>query len=89
MLRQLLDALPDARRFYDVNLRPGFESPDLVTDLLRAAHVVTLNERELADVHRWLELPADPEAFCRAGSARYGWRAACAAVAAVRGAIPA
>jgi fructokinase len=28
-------------------------------------------------VHQWLELPADPEAFCRAGSARYGWHAAC------------
>ena len=63
VLQQLLDALPNASRFYDVNLRQGFESPALVTDLLRASHVVKLNERELADVHRWLELPADPEAF--------------------------
>jgi len=77
LLQQLLDALPRARRFYDVNLRPGFDSPELVSDLLRASHVVKLNERELAEVHRPLELPADPEAFCRAGSARYGWRAAC------------
>ena len=30
VLQQLLDALPHARRFYDVNLRPGFESPELV-----------------------------------------------------------
>ena len=77
VLRQLLDALPQARRFYDVNLRAGFESPELVSDLLRTAHAVKLNEGELGKVHRWLDLPADPEAFCRAGCARYGWRAAC------------
>ena len=39
--------LPDAARFYDLNLRPGFESPELVDDLLRRADVVKLNEREL------------------------------------------
>ncbi len=77
VLRRLLDAMPHAHRFYDVNLRPGFESRELVCELLRASHVVKLNEHELADVHRWLDLPADAEAFCRAGAARYGWRAAC------------
>lgn len=77
VLGRLLDAMPDAHRFYDVNLRPGFESRELVCELLRVSHVVKLNERELSDVHRWLDLPSDPEAFCRAGAARYGWRAAC------------
>ena len=76
VLRRLLDALPDAFRFYDVNLRPGFESPDLVRELLQAADVVKLNERELALVGGWFELPSDPEGFCREASRRFQWRAA-------------
>lgn len=77
VLRRLLDATPAAHRFYDVNLRPDFESRELVCELFRTSHVVKLNERELAEVHRWLGLPSDPEAFCRSGSARYGWQGAC------------
>jgi fructokinase len=77
VLHQLLNALPNAARFYDVNLRPGFESPELVRELLRTADVVKLNERELRFVRELLELPADPEGFCRAGSDRYQWRAVC------------
>ena len=77
VLRQLLAAAPNATRFYDVNLRPGFESPELVRELLEWADVVKLNERELQFVHDHLELPAAPEAFCRAGSKQYGWTAAC------------
>jgi fructokinase len=77
VLEQLLGAVPQARRFYDVNLRPGFEQPELVSELLRTATVVKLNERELGEVHRWVGLPADAEAFCRVGSAQYGWLAAC------------
>lgn len=75
-LRQLLDALPDARTIYDVNLRPGFESRELVGDLLHC-DVVKVNEREQSTVSEWLGLPADIEGFCRAGAARFGWQAAC------------
>jgi fructokinase len=77
VLRQLLAALPEARRFYDVNLRPGFDSPELTCDLLHRADVVKVNERELRQVCDWLGLPADLEGFCRDGAARFGWRAAC------------
>jgi fructokinase len=77
VLRQLLAAAPGATRFYDMNLRPGFESPELVRELLDWADVVKLNERELQFVHDHLDLPLAPEAFCRAGSKRYGWTAAC------------
>ena len=41
------------------------------------ADVVKVNERELTLVRDWLGLPADPERFCRAGAARFGWQAAC------------
>jgi fructokinase len=76
-LLQLLRALPDTMRFYDVNLRPGFDSPALVTELLALASVVKLNEAELQAVSRFSALPSDMEAFCRAGVERYGWKAAC------------
>ena len=77
VLQRLLDALPGARRFCDINLRPGFESRELACDLLHAADVVKVNERELTLVCDWLGLPADAERFCRAGAARFGWQAAC------------
>jgi fructokinase len=77
VLRQLLEALPHARRFYDVNLRPGFASRKLVCDLLRVADVVKLNEPELASVREWLALPADIEGFCRTGAGHFGWQAVC------------
>jgi fructokinase len=77
VLRQLLAALPEARRFYDVNLRPGFESRELTCDLLNRADVVKVNERELRQVCDWLGLPADLEGFCRDGAARFDWQAAC------------
>lgn len=77
VLHRLLDALPHAARFYDLNLRPGFEAPELVEELLRSADVVKLNERELLFAYEYLNLPADPERFCAAGARRYGWQAAC------------
>ncbi len=76
-LDQLLKAIPGAIRFYDVNLRPGFESQALVAELLALADVVKLNESEAQSVGRHLGLPIDPEGFCRTGAARFGWRAAC------------
>jgi fructokinase len=76
-LLRLLQVLPDTMRFYDVNLRPGFDSPDLVAELLAFAHIVKLNEAELGAVSRIAGLPSNLEAFCRAGVERYGWRAVC------------
>ena len=76
-LQSLLDALPDTARFYDVNLRDGFDAPDLVADLLARATVVKLNESEARRVGRDLGLPEELEAFCRCAAARFGWRAVC------------
>jgi fructokinase len=77
VLRRLLEALPQAKRFYDLNLRPGSDSQELVFELLRAANVVKLNEEELRSVHEFIQLPAETEAFCRAGAERFGWDAVC------------
>jgi fructokinase len=74
-LDRLLASLPEAVKFYDLNLRPGSDSGDLVEELLRRADVVKLNEEELERVHNFTGLPLDVQAFCREGSERYNWRA--------------
>ena len=75
VLQQILRTLRGAAKFYDVNLRPGADSPKLVRELLQSADVVKLNEEELQRVHEFSGLPLNVEAFCREGSARYGWQA--------------
>jgi fructokinase len=74
ILHQILRALR-AAKFYDLNLRPGSDYPELVTELLQSADVVKLNEDELQRVHEFTGLPLEVEAFCRDGIDRYGWRA--------------
>jgi fructokinase len=46
MLRRLMDAVPGARRFYDVNLRRGCYTPELVRELLLLADAVKMNDDE-------------------------------------------
>lgn len=75
VLHQILRALRGAAKFYDLNLRPGSDSPELVKELMQSADVVKLNEEELQRVHEFAGLPLDIEAFCREGSARYAWQA--------------
>lgn len=75
VLHQVLRALRGATRFYDLNLRAGSDSPELVCELLLRADVVKLNEDELQRIHAYSGLPLDIEAFCREGSDRYGWQA--------------
>jgi len=77
VVERLLDALPAATRFYDLNLRPGNYSVQLVIEMLERADLVKLNEEELAKVHKFTRLPSEIEAFCREGSKRYGWKAVC------------
>ncbi|MBM3788140.1 MAG: carbohydrate kinase [Acidobacteria bacterium] len=48
--RRVRERLRPIPLFYDINLRPGFEDPDTVEELLRQAKVVKCNESEL----RWL-----------------------------------
>jgi fructokinase len=77
VVERLLDALPAATRFYDLNLRPGNYSVQLVIEMLERADVVKLNEEELGKVHKFTRLPSEIEAFCRQGSKRHGWKAVC------------
>ena len=45
-LRRLLQAVPGAKRFYDVNLRRGCYTPELVRELLSLADAVKVNDEE-------------------------------------------
>ena len=56
-LTKVIQALPRARRFYDVNLRRDSYTPLLVRELLYTANVVKLNEERVA--HHRKSHPAD------------------------------
>ncbi len=77
LLDRLLDALPAAIRFYDLNLRAGNYSVELVIEMLDLADVVKLNEEELCIVCKFTRLPSEIEAFCREGLKWFGWKAVC------------
>jgi fructokinase len=72
---RLLNELDEALMFYDVNLRPSADSPELVKHLLERADVVKLNEEELLRASAFTGLPSSIERFCREGALHYGWRA--------------
>jgi fructokinase len=74
-LDALCEALASAAKFYDVNLRPGGDSPELVGELLARADAVKLNEDELARVSEMTGLPGTVEDFCRSAIERFGWQA--------------
>ncbi len=75
VLNRLFEEFPSTRKFYDLNLRPGHGSAELVLELLSNADVVKLNEDELEAVHQLAGLPLRIESFCREGARRYGWKA--------------
>jgi fructokinase len=77
ILFKLLRLVPDAIRFYDLNLRPGFDSPPLVRELLEQADVVKMNQDEMCAIHHYLGLPAETNAFCVSAAERFGCRAVC------------
>jgi fructokinase len=78
VLFETLDALPRARRFYDVNLRPKSFTPELVLALLGRATVVKLNQDEVHSVDGMFQKSNRTlEEFCRDYAARFGWEAVC------------
>ena len=77
ILFELLRLMPDAIRFYDLNLRPGFESAALVHELMEQADVVKMNQDEMCAIHSHLGLPAETNAFCAAAAERFRCRAVC------------
>jgi len=78
LLFETMEAIPEARRFYDINLRQNCFTPELVLELLHRANAVKLNDSEasalgamLGTDHRTLE------EFCRENAVRLRWEAVC------------
>lgn len=72
-LARVVGASPDAVRLYDVNLREGWWTPEVVTELIGLADVVKFSESEAAELAPILGVSWDgPAAFGRelAASAR-------------------
>lgn len=75
LTRRLIEALPSACRFYDVNLRKQNYTPDLVRELMAVATVVKLNESEAAEIQRLYGRPCrDLEEFASGFARQFGWR---------------
>lgn len=78
LTRKLITSKCGARRFYDVNLRPGCYEPSLVRDLMFQATVVKLNDRELPVVDQMLgQSHHTLEQFCRDYAEHLGWEGVC------------
>jgi fructokinase len=83
LTRRLMDALPDTRRFYDINLRKQNYTAELVEELMKAADVVKLNDAEAVEIQRMYDQSCrDLAEFAQRFANAYGWEA----VAITRGA---
>jgi fructokinase len=78
VLFETMDALPRARRFYDVNLRPNSFTRELVLALSGRATVVKLNQDEVHSLDLMFQKSnRSLEEFCRDNAARFNWEAVC------------
>jgi fructokinase len=78
VLFETMDALPRARFFYDVNLRPKSFTPELVLALLGRATVVKLNQDEVHSLNVMFQRgDRTLEEFCRDNAAHFRWEAVC------------
>jgi fructokinase len=78
LLRTLIERIPRARRFYDVNLRRDSFTKALVIELLGLAHLVKFNESEARAIQEMFGTGEESlEAFCRNYAARLGWLGVC------------
>jgi len=75
---RLLQASPQARRFYDVNLRTGSYDSAVVLELLARSTILKLNHQEVDDMSRLFGEPyASTERFCSEYSQQFRLEAVC------------
>lgn len=75
--RLIVEAAPDAERLYDVNLRDGCWTPELVLTLLPLATIVKLNDVEAVTVADILGCPNEPTALGERLAAEFRVRGVC------------
>ena len=75
---KLLDHLPKAHRFYDINLRAGAYTPALVRELMSRAALVKLNDEEVREIDVMFgRKHGSLEKFCRDYTALFGLAGIC------------
>jgi fructokinase len=67
----------DTPKVFDVNLRPPYDTPEIVRRSLAHADVVKLNEHELGQMAAWYGLPAGLREGATALAERFGCRTIC------------
>lgn len=78
LLRRLLAAMPDAGRFYDVNLRKESYTPGLIEQLLAETSALKLNDEEVAALARMFGISGvRGEDLCAALADRFGLECVC------------
>ncbi len=78
LTQRLLDAVPAARRFYDVNLRVRSYTPELVRTLIQQTHVLKLSHQELPLIKEICGIEsASLERFCRESAAAFALETVC------------
>jgi fructokinase len=75
---KVIDAHPEARRFYDVNLRENCYEASLVNELMSLATAVKLNDEEVDMIQSMFGWSyRSLEDFCQGTAQRFGWEAVC------------
>lgn len=78
LTREILAALPTARRYYDVNLRANSYTPELLQEMMRLATVMKLNDVEVEEISRMFGATfSSLEQFCREYSSNFQLDAVC------------
>lgn len=66
LTRKLIESLPKTRRFYDMNLRNGHYTPELIRELLKVSSIFKLNKDEVrASCEIFNKKPTDLRNFCK------------------------
>jgi fructokinase len=75
---KVIDASPEARRFYDVNLRENCYEAALVNELMSLATAVKLNDQEVDMIQSMFGWSyRSLEDFCQGTARKFGWEAVC------------
>jgi fructokinase len=75
---KVIEANPEARRFYDVNLRENCYEASLVNELMSLATAVKLNDQEVDMIQSMFGWSyRSLEDFCQGTARKFGWEAVC------------
>ena len=74
ILRLIDESNPSALKFFDINLRRGYYSRELVGKLLQKSNVFKINDEEILTVRSMFELDGSDEEICRLLLKKYNLR---------------